>query len=245
MKHDILGKRRATGAVPSSKGQTMTIVKFSTATVLVAALGLSACTDPASLGTYNGDPNQNTKGGAAIGALVGAGIGALSNSSNKTAAVLGGAAIGAVAGGAIGATLDKQAAELRDELANEDITIVNTGDRLIVSLPNDLTFATDSYTVSSAVQSDLQKVANSLLRYPDSSVQVIGHTDSDGEAAYNQGLSVRRANAVADQIQAGGVPYNRVQTIGRGEDQPVASNLTPEGKAQNRRVEIVVIPQAS
>lgn len=223
----------------------MTMLKFSTATVLVAALGLSACTDPASLGDYNGDPKQNTKGGVAIGALIGAGIGALSNSSNKTAAVLGGAAIGAVAGGAIGATLDQQAAELRQTLANEDITVVNTGDRLVVSLPNDLTFATDSYTISSAVQSDLQKVADSLLRYPDSSVQVIGHTDSDGDASYNQGLSVRRANAVADQIQAGGVPYNRVQTIGRGEDQPVSSNLTPEGKAQNRRVEIVVIPQST
>ncbi|PCJ08476.1 MAG: hypothetical protein COB16_07270 [Rhodobacteraceae bacterium] len=223
----------------------MTILKFSTATVLVAVLGLSACTDPALLGDYNGDPKQNTKGGAAIGALIGAGIGALSNSSNKTAAVLGGAAIGAVAGGAIGATLDQQAAELRQTLANEDITVVNTGDRLIVSLPNDLTFATDSYAVSSAVQSDLQKVADSLLRYPNSSIQVIGHTDSDGDATYNQGLSVRRADAVADQIQAGGVPYNRVRTLGRGEDQPVASNLTPEGKAQNRRVEIVVIPQAS
>jgi len=229
----------------AEKGHTMTMLKFSTATVLVAALGLSACTDYASVGGNNGDPKQNTKGGAAIGALVGAGIGALSNSSNKTAAVLGGAAIGAVAGGAIGATLDKQAAELRQSLANENITVVNTGDRLIVSLPNDLTFATDSYSVSASVQSDLQRVADSLLRYPDSSVQVIGHTDSDGDASYNQGLSVRRANAVADQIQAGGVPYNRVQTIGRGEDQQVASNLTPEGKAQNRRDEIVVIPAAT
>jgi len=223
----------------------MTIMKFSTATVLVAALGLGACTDPALLGNYNGDPNQNTKSGAIIGGILGASVGALSNSSNKTAAVLGGAALGAAAGGAIGHSLDQQAAELRQELANDGITIVNTGDRLIVSLPNDLTFATDSYTVSTSMQSDLQKVADSLLRYPDSSVQVIGHTDSDGDAAYNQGLSVRRANAVADQIQSGGVPFNRVQTIGQGEDQPVASNLTPEGKAQNRRVEIVVIPQSS
>ena len=223
----------------------MTIMKFSTATVLVAALGLGACTDPASLGNYNGDPNQNTKSGAIIGGILGASVGALSNSSNKTAAVLGGAAVGAAAGGAIGYSLDQQAAELRQELANDGITIVNKGDRLIVSLPNDLTFATDSYTVGASMQSDLQKVADSLLRYPNSSVQVIGHTDSDGDAAYNQGLSVRRANAVADQIQAGGVPFNRVQTIGQGEDQPVASNLTPEGKAQNRRVEIVVIPQST
>lgn len=223
----------------------MTMLKFSTATVLVAALGLSACTDYASVGDYNGDPKQNTKSGAIIGGILGASVGALSNSSNKGAAILGGAVVGAAAGGAIGSSLDRQAAELRQTLANEDITIVNTGDRLIVSLPNDLTFATDSYTISSSVQSDLQKVADSLLRYPDSSIQVIGHTDSDGDASYNQGLSVRRADAVADQIQAGGVPYNRVQTLGRGEDQPVASNLTPEGKAQNRRVEIVVIPSTT
>lgn len=223
----------------------MTMLKFSTATVLVAALGLSACTDPASLGNYNGDPNQNTKSGAIIGGILGASVGALSNSSNKGAAVIGGALVGAAAGGVIGNSLDQQAAELRQQLANEDITIVNTGDRLIVSLPNDLTFATNSYTISSAVQSDLQKVSDSLLRYPNSSVQVIGHTDSDGAASYNQDLSLRRANAVTDQIQAGGVPFNRVQALGRGEDQPVASNLTAEGKAQNRRVEIVVLPAAT
>jgi outer membrane protein OmpA-like peptidoglycan-associated protein len=223
----------------------MTKLKFSTATILVAALGLSACTNATLMDNYNGDPNQNTKSGAIIGGILGASVGALSNSSNKTAAVLGGAAIGAAAGGAIGHSLDQQAAELRQELDNDGITIVNTGDRLIVSLPSDLTFASDSYAISAPVQSDLQKVASSLLRYPDSSVQVIGHTDSDGDATYNQGLSVRRADAVADQIQAGGVPYNRVQTMGRGEDQPVASNLTAEGKAQNRRVEIVVTPKAS
>ncbi|AZV79687.1 OmpA family protein [Parasedimentitalea marina] len=223
----------------------MTMLKFSTATVLVAALGLGACTNATLIDNYNGDPNQNTKSGAIIGGILGASVGALSNSSNKGAAVIGGAVLGAAAGGAIGHGLDQQAAELRQQLANDGITIVNTGDRLIVSLPNDLTFASDSYAISSAVQSDLQKIADSLLRYPDSSVQVIGHTDSDGDASYNQGLSVKRADAVADQIQAGGVPYNRVQTTGEGEDQPVASNLTPEGKAQNRRVEIVVKPQSS
>lgn len=223
----------------------MTMRIFPTVTVLVASLGLSACTDPALLGDYNGDPNQNTKTGAIIGGLLGASVGALSNSSNKGAAVLGGAVVGAAAGGAIGHSLDQQAAELREQLANDDITIVNAGDRLIVSLPSDLTFATDSYAISSTMQSDLQKVADSLQRYPDSSIQVIGHTDSDGAAAYNQDLSLRRANAVADQIQAGGVAFNRVQSLGKGEDQPVASNLTPEGKAQNRRVEIVVIPQGT
>jgi outer membrane protein OmpA-like peptidoglycan-associated protein len=76
-------------------------------------------------------------------------------------------------------------------------------------------------------------------------VQIIGHTDSDGEASYNQGLSERRANAVADVLQANGVNYSRIVTIGRGENNPVASNLTPEGKSQNRRVEIVIVPSAN
>lgn len=219
----------------------MMTLKMPMAALLVAAFGLTACTDPSGLR----QPGDKEKNGLIAGGLIGASIGALSNSSNKTAAVLGGAAVGALAGGIIGSQLDKQEAELRQSISNSGITIVNTGDRLIVSLPNDLTFATDSFAISPAVQSDLLKVADSLVKYPGSSVQVIGHTDSDGDADYNQGLSLRRANAVADQIQAGGVAYNRVQVIGKGEEQPVASNLTPEGKARNRRVEIVVIPQAS
>ncbi len=173
------------------------------------------------------------------------GAAGLSNSSNKGPAVVAGAAAGALLGGVIGSQLDKQEAELRQNLSSSRITIVNTGDRLIVSLPNDLTFATDSAAISPAVTADLRQVSQSLVRYPDSTVQVVGHTDSDGEAAYNQALSERRANTVADQVQAGGVPYNRLRTLGRGEGQPVASNLTPEGKAQNRRVEIIIVPTAS
>lgn len=222
----------------------MYISKISTVAVLGTALTLGACTDPATLGAGdpNADPNANAKQGALIGGILGAGVGALSNSSNKTAAVLGGAAVGAFAGGAIGNQLDKQAAELRQQLANDEISIVNTGDKLIVSLPNDITFDTDSFAVRPALRGDLGKVADNLLRYPETRIQVIGHTDSDGDAAYNQGLSERRANAVADVIQAGGVTFDRIQTLGRGESEPVASNLTPDGKAQNRRVEIVVIP---
>ncbi len=219
----------------------MTFVKFSTVAAVTAALGLGACTDPAML-NGNGGPSKEQQGLIA-GGILGAGIGALSNSSNKTGAVLGGAAVGAIAGGLIGSQLDKQEAELRQSISNDGISIVNTGDRLIVMLPNDLTFATDSSAISPSVRSDLLKVADSLVRYPNSMVQVIGHTDSDGDATYNQGLSERRANVVADQIQAGGVPYNRIRTIGRGEEEPVASNLTEEGKARNRRVEIVIIPQ--
>jgi outer membrane protein OmpA-like peptidoglycan-associated protein len=219
----------------------MTILKISSAGLLVATLGLTACTDTNALR----QPGDKERNGLIAGAIVGAGLAGLSNSSNKGAAVVAGAAAGALLGGVIGSQLDKQEAELRQNLSNSGITIVNTGDRLIVSLPNDLTFATDSAAISSAVTADLRQVSQSLVRYPDSSVQVVGHTDSDGEAGYNQALSERRASTVADQIQAGGVPYNRLRTLGRGEEQPVASNLTAEGKAQNRRVEIIIVPTAS
>lgn len=216
------------------------ILKPTFAVALTAVVALSACTDPATLGAS--EPKQKAKEGALLGAAIGAGIGLVTAGGNKGKSALVGAAVGAAAGGLIGHDLDRQAAELRAELANDGISITNTGESLIVSLPQDITFATDSFTIRSSLQSDLGKVASHLLKYPKSTVQVIGHTDSEGDATYNLGLSQRRADAVADILQSDGVPFNRLQIIGRGEEQPVASNLTAEGRAQNRRVEIVVIP---
>ena len=220
----------------------MNFARTASLVALGGVLTLGACTDPAYLNPD--DPHSKAKQGALIGGLLGAGVGALTSDDDKGATIIGSAAAGALVGGLIGNELDKQEAELRQQL-DDDITIVNTGDRLIVSLPNDLTFDTDSAFVRPILKSDLAKVANSLQRYPNSTVQVIGHTDSDGEASYNLALSQRRAIAVADELQNGGVSYTRIRTSGRGEDQPVASNLNESGKAQNRRVEIVVIPNAA
>lgn len=206
----------------------------------------TACTDPAYVGGGGGGaPNnaQKTKTGALIGGLVGAGVGAAVSDKKGKGALIGGLA-GAGIGAGIGYSLDKQAAELRQDLNNDDIRIVNTGDRLIVTMPQDILFATDSSTVNGGLRSDLLKVASSLQQYPQSTVQVVGHTDNTGSAAYNQDLSVRRANAVADVLLDGGVAFQRINAFGRGEDQPVASNLTEAGKAQNRRVEIVILPNA-
>ena len=222
----------------------MTISKFVFSAGLCSALVLGACTDPGTL-TVQDDPNQNAKQGALLGGLLGAGVGAIANDSNPALGALAGAAIGAAGGGVIGNQLDRQAAELRQQLANDGITVVNAGDRLIVTVPNDITFDTDSSTVRPALRSDLVKVGQNLVNYPNSNVQIFGHTDSDGEAEYNLRLSERRANAVADILQANGVSYARITTIGKGENNPVASNLTPDGKAQNRRVEIVVVPSAN
>ena len=131
------------------------------------------------------------------------------------------------------------------DLGNDNVTIQNTGDRLIVTLPQDILFASGSFSVRSDLRRDLGSVAGNLQAYPNSTVQIIGHTDSDGDAASNQQLSERRANAVADILLDAGIPVGRIQTYGRGENQPVASNLDAAGKARNRRVEIVILPNAS
>ncbi|WP_297772899.1 OmpA family protein [uncultured Roseovarius sp.] len=200
----------------------------------------TACTDPAYV---NGtDPNQKTKQGALLGGILGAGTGAIVSDDKGKGALIGGI-LGAAGGAAIGNALDKQEAELRQQLDN-DVQIVNTGDRLILTMPQDILFAVDSFNVTPVLRDDLFKVARSLQKYPDTTVQVVGHTDSDGAASYNQTLSERRANAVADVLMTGGVSSARLRAFGRGEDQPVASNLTTEGKAQNRRVEIVILPNA-
>lgn len=207
-------------------------------------LALSACTNPDTLA--NNNDFVKTKTGAAIGAATGAVAGLISggDSQERKQNALKGAVIGAAGGAAIGNSLDKQAADLRNDLGNDRVQITNTGDRLIVTLPQDILFASGSATLRSDLQRDLQAVAGNLQAYPNSTIQIIGHTDNTGEAAFNQRLSVSRADAVASELMSAGITPSRVQAIGRGEDQPVASNLTDEGKAQNRRVEIVILPTA-
>lgn len=205
----------------------------------LSLIALAGCTDPAQVDANNG--YQKTQTGAVIGGLVGAVTGAAVSDDKGKGAIVGGA-VGALGGAAIGNALDRQEADLRRKLGNDRIKITNTGDRLIVTMPQDILFEVDSYSVKSGLRNDLLTVARNLQNYPNSNVQVVGHTDNTGEAAYNQQLSERRANAVADVLMGGGVPFGRLQTFGRGEDQPVASNLTPEGRHQNRRVEIVILP---
>jgi outer membrane protein OmpA-like peptidoglycan-associated protein len=205
------------------------------------ALFLTACVgvDP---NAYPDDPNARTKNGAVIGGLLGAAAGAATakDGNEFKGAILGGA-LGAGAGALVGADLDRQAAELRGSL-NSNISVTNTGEYLIVNMPQDLLFATGSAAVRPDLRSDLNAVASSLLKYPNSRIEVIGHTDNVGAAAFNQDLSQNRAVAVASILRESGVPGGRIAAFGRGEDQPVASNLTPEGRAQNRRVEIIIRP---
>ncbi|MEZ5772016.1 MAG: OmpA family protein [Defluviimonas denitrificans] len=207
----------------------------------VSAIALTACTP---VDQYSANPNQRTKEGALTGAAIGAGLGILTGKGGKDKldrAVVGGA-IGAAAGGLIGHNLDRQAAELQAELNDSRIRVVNEGNQLRVVMPNGILFATDSAAVQGSIQNDLYTVADNLNRYPNTRVEVVGHTDNTGSAAYNQDLSERRAAAVASILRSAGVSGGRIASYGRGESMPVASNLTADGQAQNRRVEILIIP---
>ena len=199
-----------------------------------AALALlTACANP-------GQPT-NTEAGAATGAMLGGLAGLLSGGDNRLGRTAVGAGFGAVVGGMIGSSLDAQAAELQRDMG-DGVTVRNTGSEILVSVPQDILFATDSATVSAGSYSNLRTLAGSLVRYPDTRVEVVGHTDSTGTADYNQGLSERRAQSVAAVLRSEGVRADRVVAFGRGETQPVATNLTPEGRAANRRVEVIIRP---
>lgn len=205
---------------------------------IISAMGLAAC-EPA----YLQDPNQNrTRDGAVIGGMLGAFLGATADNENRGRNAVLGAAAGAALGGAIGYSLDQQAADLRASMANEDIMIRNNGDHLVVTMPEGILFATDSASIRAGLQADLRSLARNLQQYPASTVDVIGHTDNTGSAEYNQDLSARRASAVSGVLLEEGVDPGRVRSFGRGENEPVATNLTPEGRQQNRRVEIIIRP---
>lgn len=214
-------------------------MSFRAPIILAAAgvLALAACSPTT-------EDNRRTRAGLGAGALLGGALGAMvAGDDNRLAGAVVGAAAGSIVGAAIGDRLDRQAAELRRDLG-EDVQIRNTGAELVVTMPQDLLFAVDSAVVRPDLQADLRTLATNLNRYDDSRIRVVGHTDNTGSASYNQGLSERRANAVAAVLRNAGVSGARITAIGRGEERPIATNLTPEGRAQNRRVEIVITPEA-
>lgn len=217
----------------------MTFNRVSLAVAAAAFTFVAACDEAAP------NQNENLRQGALIGALGGAAVGAILNSDEsvreRNQAAIIGAALGATGGAVIGSNLDKQAEELRRQLRS-DVGVSNNGSNLVVVLSQDLLFATNSTTVSGTSQNELRTVANSLNRYPNTTVNVIGHTDNVGDANFNQGLSERRAQAVASILINGGVTPSRIRSIGAGENQPIASNLNASGRQMNRRVEIVITP---
>ncbi|MEX2271445.1 MAG: OmpA family protein [Vicinamibacterales bacterium] len=174
--------------------------------------------------------------GAGSGAAAGAIIGNAAGSTAKGAII--GAAVGGAVGAVIGARMDKQAAELAKEV--EGASVERVGEGILVTFDSGILFDYDSATVKPAARDNLRNLATSLEKYPGTNVVLVGHTDADGTDTYNQGLSERRATAAASFLSSQGVPRARIDATGRGEIEPVASNDTDSGKAQNRRVEIAI-----
>jgi len=211
-----------------------------------AAFLLGACQTQ---NPYTGEQQtSHATRGAVIGGLLGAGVGALTNtSSGKQAArnALIGAGIGALAGGAIGGYMDNQEAELRNRLRAAGVSVQRQGNNIVLVMASDVTFPVDSDQVNPQFYQTLAAVGEVLAEFNRTTIEVSGHTDSTGSNEYNQDLSQRRAGAVAYVLSQNGVMPQRMYVIGMGESRPVASNATPAGRARNRRVEIQIIPLTS
>jgi outer membrane protein OmpA-like peptidoglycan-associated protein len=206
----------------------------STIPVIAAATIVAACS--------NGQgPSERVGSGAAIGAVLGGITGAIVARDDAAGALVG-AGIGAIAGAAVGDYLDKQEAALKRDLEGTGATVTNTGEELLVNLPSEVTFDFDSAAIKPQFVRPLAEMTGTLNRYPESLIDIIGHTDSVGTEAYNQALSQRRADSVANFMTNRGVVRERIVAYGQGELYPIASNETEAGRAQNRRVEIRITP---
>ena len=153
-----------------------------------------------------------------------------------------GAGIGAIAGTAVGAYMDRQEQELRRRTAGTGIDVERRGDEIILNMPSEITFAFDRFDIQPQFRPTLDQVAGTLRDFPATAIDIYGHTDAVGSDPYNQTLSENRARSVADYLSGRGVESARIATRGFGETQPVADNATEEGRAENRRVEIRVVP---
>ena len=189
------------------------------------------------------DQTAKASTGAIIGAVAGAAIGvATSSKHDRGKGALIGAASGAAVGGGIGYYMDVQETKLRQQLDATGVSVTRNGDNIVLNMPNELTFGVDSTTLSGQAQTVLDSVALVVNEYQKTRLNIIGHTDSSGSDSYNLRLSQVRASAVGNYLIAQGVAGQRIVTNGAGESQPIASNATAQGRAQNRRVEIILTP---
>jgi outer membrane protein OmpA-like peptidoglycan-associated protein len=209
------------------------------AALLVIALPVTGC-------TTNPDTGERSISKTAIGGIGGALGGYLlgdliGGRRDRTEKILG-AGIGAVAGAGVGYYMDQQEKKLRQQTAGSGVEVVRDGDQLVLDMPSEVTFASGSSNLSPQFRGTLDKIGATLTEYEKTYVDVLGHTDSVGSDAFNQTLSEQRSQTVADYLTGRGVQRARLATRGYGESQPRASNTTEEGRAQNRRVEIRLVP---
>ncbi|MGH1441205.1 MAG: OmpA family protein [Cellvibrionaceae bacterium] len=205
-------------------------------TAFGAVVVLAACTTQ---DAYTGDSkvNRATTYGL-VGAVVCGAIGSRESSKRARNA----AAACGLAGAGVGAYMDAQERKLRAELVGSGVQVVRDGDNLRLVMPNNITFAVNQASLSSSIYGTLNSVVKVLNEFNETRLQVAGHTDSSGDANYNQELSVRRANSVGDYLKSRNVSSSRLATVGYGESRPIASNASASGRAENRRVELLIQP---
>ncbi|MEI8616156.1 OmpA family protein [Shewanella sp. PP-He15 brown] len=209
--------------------------------VLTTALVASGCT---TINPYsNEQQTAKATSGALIGAVAGAAIGVVSSSkSDRGKGALIGAASGAAVGGGIGYYMDVQETKLRQQLASTGVSVTRSGDNIILNMPNEVTFGVDQTELSDGAKRVLNSVAVVAKEYSKTQLNVLGYTDSSGSDSYNLRLSQVRAGEVGNYLMSKGVASARVKSKGMGEASPIASNTNANGRAQNRRVEIVLTP---
>lgn len=212
-------------------------------TLSVASLmALQACTtvDPYT----REDKTSKATQGAAIGAAVGAilGVATSDRKKDRMERALAGAGIGAIAGGGVGYYMDTQEAKLRQQLENTGVSVTRDGENIILNMPSNITFEVDRSDLRPDFIEVLNSVALVLKEYKSTIIEVAGHTDSTGSESYNQLLSQQRAQAVTNVLIRDGVQPVRIDTVGYGESRPIAPNNTPQGRQQNRRVELTLLP---
>ena len=207
-------------------GSTMNVSLFMVLIMVVSMIGCK------SLNKSQKGAVIGVAGGGAIGTVVGRVVG------NTAMGAIIGAAVGGVAGAVIGRKMDKQAEEIAKEMG--DVDVIREGEAIVIRFKEQVLFAYDRSDLNVAAQENLDKLRNALIKYPETNILVIGHTDSKGTSAYNQNLSEQRARAVANYTSNNGIAAGRITTIGKGETDPIATNDTNEGSASNRRVEFVI-----
>ncbi len=216
--------------------------KINIAAFIFITIILASCS---TINPYTGDKQVSKAvigagAGAATGAVVGLITGDDSRERRKHALI--GAGVGALAGGAVGYYMDVQEAKLRQKLAGTGVSVTRDGDNIILNMPGNVTFATDSSDINGDFFAVLDSVTIVVDEFDKTLVEVMGHTDSTGANAYNQTLSEKRAESVSQYFQSRDIQPLRLATYGYGEDYPVASNDSPTGRSQNRRVEIALVP---
>ncbi|WP_353256069.1 OmpA family protein [Hyphomonas sp.] len=204
--------------------------------ILVAAMAL-----PMTLQACQSGPSQRVLIGTAAGAIAGAGLGTIAGGDDKRNAAIG-AVVGGLAGAAVGGYMDEQQRKLEEATAGTGIEIDRVGDQIQLTMPSNVTFAVNSATIQPGFFKALDDVSATLVQYNDTSVDIIGHASSDGDDAYNMTLSQQRAQSVRNYLVSRGTQSVRINAIGMGETQPIADNATAEGRAANRRVEILLTP---